>query len=265
MTESTNASSAKKPTIREAAVAVLRELGPLHSGDLTAEILKRYPGISSSRTPEATVVGTLSGEIQANGESSTFIRVQPGIYGLREPSPPPSIATPEEAFRRAVAGLRADIEAQVLGKMLAASSGFLEKVVVDLLIAMGYGGGDPERGWVTGGTGDGGIDGTIREDALGLDEIQVQAKRFSAGQNVGESLLRNFAGALAAASMRKGVFVTTSAFTKKAKAFVERNPQRIVLIDGEELAELMVIHGIGVRVKSTYETKRIDDDYFTPE
>ena len=262
MTQSTSTPSEAKPTIRHAAAAVLGELGPLHSSHLTAEILKRYPGISSSKTPEATVVATLSEEMKANGESSTFVRPKPGIYALRAPPPPP---TPEEAFRKAAERLRADTEEQVRAKMLAASPEFLERVVVDLLIAMGYGGGDPTRGWVTGGTGDGGIDGIIREDALGLDEIQVQAKRFSVGQNVGESLLRNFAGALVAASMRKGVFVTTSAFTKQAKAFVEKNPQRIVLIDGEELARLMVTHGIGVRVKSTYQTKRIDDEYFDSE
>ncbi len=127
---------------------------------------------------------------------------------------------------------------------------------------MGYGGGDAERGRVTGRSGDGGIDGTIREDALGLDEVYVQAKRYAEGSTVGEGELRNFAGAIDAAGTTKGVFVTTSGFTRAARDYVARSPKRIVLIDGEELARLMVRHGIGVRTQLRYEVKRIDEDYF---
>ena len=100
-------------------------------------------------------------EIKRKGESSSFVRLKPGVYGLRDASPQPLPPTPDAAFKQAAHRLRADIEAQVRAKILAASPGFLERVVVDLLIAMGYGGGDPKRGWVTGGTGDGGNDGTI--------------------------------------------------------------------------------------------------------
>lgn len=170
--------------------------------------------------------------------------------------------TPEEAFLGAADELRADIEAQIRDKVLSESPGFLEKVVIDLLIAMGYGGGDSDRGTVTGGSGDGGIDGTIREDSLGLDEIYVQAKKYGVGNDVGVGPLRNFAGALVAAGTTKGVFVTTASFTKGATDFVEKSPQRIILINGAELARLMVAHGVGVRVKATYEIKRIDEDYF---
>ena len=211
------------------------------------------------------MVATLVHEIKRKGEDSSFVRVKPGVYGLRDASPQPIQSTPETAFKQAADRLRADIEAQVRAKILAASSGFLERVVVDLLIAMGYGGGDPTRGWVTGGTGDGGIDGTIREDALGLDEIYVQAKRYAVGNNVGEGSLRNFAGALLAKGMNKGVFVTTSSFTSSALAYVEKIQQHIVLIDGEEFASLLVTYGIGVRVKTTYAIKRIDDSYFKSE
>ena len=265
MTQSTDSSSESKPTIRNAAGVVLGELGPLHSRDLTDELLRRYPGISTSKTPEGTVVATLGHEIKRKGESSTFVRVKPGVYGLRDASVPSLPITPETAFKKAANRLHADIEKQVRGKILAASPDFLERVVVDLLIAMGYGGGDPTRGWVTGGTGDGGIDGTIREDALGLDEIFVQAKRYAVGHNIGERSLRNFAGALLAKGMDKGVFVTTSAFTSSALAYVEKIQQHIVLIDGEEFASLLVTYGIGVRVKSTYAIKRIDDSYFESE
>ena len=130
---------------------------------------------------------------------------------------------------------------------------------------MGYGGGDAAMGRVTGRSGDGGIDGTIKEDALGLDEVYVQAKKYADGNTVGESDLRNFAGAIDAAGTTKGVFVTTTGFTHAAKDYVARSPKRIVLIDGEELARLMIQHDIGVRTRDRHEIKRIDEDYFDPE
>ncbi len=170
--------------------------------------------------------------------------------------------TPEETFERADAELRRALEADVLQRVRDAEPAFLEQVIVDLLIAMGYGGGDAEKGRVTGGSGDGGIDGTIREDALGLDEVYVQAKRYAADNTVGEGDLRNFAGAIDAAGTTKGVFVTTAGFTRAAKDYVERSPKRIVLIDGAALARLMVRHGIGVRTLTRHEIKGIDEDYF---
>ena len=170
--------------------------------------------------------------------------------------------TPEEALGRAATQLRDQVQGELLVRVSEASPAFLERVVVDLLTAMGYGGGDPDMGRVTGRSGDGGIDGTIREDALGLDEVYVQAKRYAEGTNVGESDLRNFAGAIDAAGTTKGVFVTTSAFTRAAKDYVNRSPKRIVLIDGEELARLMEVHNVGVRTSVRHEVKRIDEDYF---
>ena len=170
--------------------------------------------------------------------------------------------TPEEALDRAARQLSSALEADALHRVRGAAPAFLERVVVDLLIAMGYGGGDAAMGRVTGRSGDGGIGGTIREDALGLDEVYVQAKKYAEGNAVGEGDLRNFAGAIDAAGTTKGVFVTTSGFTRAAKDYVARSPKRIVLIDGEELARLMVRHGIGVRTRLHYEVKRIDEDYF---
>ena len=175
------------------------------------------------------------------------------------------IETPEETLSRAALELNNALEVDVLERVRNAEPSFLERVVVGLLIQMGYGGGDPENGRVTGGSGDGGIDGTIREDALGLDEVYVQAKKYSDGNTVGEAELRNFAGAIDAAGTTKGVFVTTSAFTKSAVEYVGRSPKRIILIDGEKLAQLMVKHGIGVRTRLTYEIKRIDEDWFEQE
>ena len=176
------------------------------------------------------------------------------------PEPPP--ATPEEVLGRAFRELRDSVEAEILKRVLRAEPKFLERVVVDLLIAMGYGGGDTEMGQVTGSTGDGGIDGTIREDPLGLDEVYIQAKQYALNNTVGEGALRNFAGAIDAAGTTKGVFVTTASFTQPAKDYIERSPKRIVLIDGRRLAQLMVQHNIGVRTRRHLEIKRIDEDYF---
>ena len=173
-----------------------------------------------------------------------------------------STATPDEALERAVVELREALEADLLARIRAAPPAFLERVVVDLLIAMGYGGGDATMGRVTGRSGDGGIDGTIREDALGLDEVYVQAKRYADGGSVGEADLRNFAGAIDAAGTTKGVFVTTAGFTAAAKSYVARSPKRIVLIGGTQLSGLMVDHGIGVRTRARYEVRRVDEDYF---
>ena len=173
-----------------------------------------------------------------------------------------AVETPEEALDHAAAQLRQALEADLLDRVRAAPSAFLERVVVDLLIAMGYGGGDAARGRVTGRAGDGGIDGTIREDALGLDEVYLQAKKYAAGTTVSENDLRNFAGAIDAANTTKGVFVTTAGFTRSATDYVAKSPKRIVLIDGEELARLMVVHEIGVRTRIRYAVNRIDEDYF---
>ncbi len=173
--------------------------------------------------------------------------------------------TPEEKLDRAANEMRAMLEAEVLDRVRNAEPVFLERVIVDLLIAMGYGGGNSAMGRVTGRSGDGGIDGTIREDALGLDEVYVQAKKYSDGKTVGEGDLRNFAGAIDAAGTAKGVFVTTAVFTRAAKDYVARSPKRIVLIDGDELARLMVLHGVGVRTRVHHEVKRIDEDYFDQE
>ena len=183
-----------------------------------------------------------------------------------KPAPPDeSTDTPEEALHHAVQQLRDALEAEVLDRVRKAAPAFLEQVIVDLLIAMGYGGGNAAMGHVTGRSGDGGIDGTIKEDALGLDEVYIQAKKYADGNTVGEGDLRNFAGAIDAAGTIKGVFVTTAAFTPAAKEYVKRSPKRIVLIDGEELARLMVEHDIGVRTRIRHEIKRIDEDYFEQE
>jgi len=173
--------------------------------------------------------------------------------------------SPEEVLDQAARTLHSALEAELLELVRGAGPAFLEQVVVDLLIAMGYGGGDTSMGRVTGRSADGGIDGKIKEDRLGLDEVYVQAKRYAAGNPVGEPELRSFAGAIDASGTTKGVFVTTSAFTRQAEEYVRISPKRIVLIDGEKLVRLMVRNDVGVRTKTTIQIKRVDQDYFDPE
>ncbi len=174
--------------------------------------------------------------------------------------------TPEEALEAADRELTEALEAEVLDRLRKASPSFLERVVVSLLVAMGYGGGDASMGRVTGGAGDGGIDGTIKEDKLGLDEVYLQAKKYASGSTVGVGELRNFVGALVGAHAQKGVLVTTADFTASAKAFAAQSPKRVVLINGRRLARLMVRHDVGVRVRDPHRPpiliKGIDEDFF---
>ena len=170
--------------------------------------------------------------------------------------------TPDEALENAFHTLRSALEAEVLDRVRTAPPEFLEHVVVDLMIAMGYGGGDASRGQVLGRTGDGGVDGVISEDALGLDLVYLQAKKYAEDQTVGVDHLRNFAGAMDAKGTTKGVFVTTARFTRKAEDYAKEISKRITLIDGGELARRMVKHNVGVLTETCYETKRVDKGYF---
>lgn len=173
--------------------------------------------------------------------------------------------TPEEALEHAAQQVRREFEIDMLKRVRDAEPLFLERVVIDLLVAMGYGGGDPAMGRETGRPGDGGNDGTIRKDALVFDEVYVQAKKYAEGNTVGEPALRNFAGAIDAAGTKKGVLVTSSSFTQDAPKNVSRSPRRIALNYGEELARLMVAKRIGGRTPVSHEIKRIDEDYFSEE
>ena len=175
-----------------------------------------------------------------------------------------SIDTPEEVLDRFSTDLREALESDVLERIQSAPPEFLERVIIDLLTAIGYGKGDPSRGVVTGGPSDGGFDGKIKEDALGLDDVYVQAKRYQDQSGVSVGAVRSFAGVINAEGA-KGVSVTTSYFLKKAKEFVAKSPQRIVLIDGRELARLLVVHGVGVRQKACYVIHEIDAHYFDPD
>jgi restriction system protein len=138
-----------------------------------------------------------------------------------------------------------------------------EQLVVDLLVKMGYGGPHPEAGLVVGGSGDEGIDGVIREDRLGLETIYIQAKRWTGV--VGRPEIQRFAGALQGQRARKGVFITTSSFTREAHAYAESIQTTIVLVDGAQLAELMIDHDVAVTRVRSFEVKRVDSDYFAAD
>jgi restriction system protein len=140
---------------------------------------------------------------------------------------------------------------------------FFERLIVDLLIAMGYGGGRAEMGQAMGRAGDGGIDGMIKEDTLGLDIVYVQAKRYADGNTVGRADVQSFAGSLDGVGATKGIFFTTSTFSQGARDYVGRISKRIVLIDGAELSALMIRNAVGVRTRTVYEIKRVDEDYFS--
>ena len=168
--------------------------------------------------------------------------------------------SPEESIANGYTILRANLAAELLERIKIKPPGFFEKLVVDLLLAMGYGGSRAEAGSVTKASGDGGIDGVINEDRLGLDAVYVQAKRWE--NTVGVNELRNFVGALSAHKAHKGVFISTSNFAKPARDYISQVGQKIVLIDGPRLAELMIDYGVGVSTKETYVLKRADEDYF---
>ena len=171
--------------------------------------------------------------------------------------------TPEEALYQSFDMIRQGLAEELLVQIKSASPEFFERLVVQLLVRMGYGGTVEDAGAVLGRTGDGGVDGVIKQDRLGLDALYIQAKRWQ-NAPVGRPELRNFVGALQERGATKGVFITTSAFAKNAAGYVDRLGNiRVVLIDGERLAELMIAHGVGVSPVATYELKRVDSDYFT--
>ena len=174
-------------------------------------------------------------------------------------------STPLEALEAGYQHLRASLAADVLEKVKSCTPAFFERLVVELLVKMGYGGSRADAGKALGRSGDGGIDGIIKEDRLGLDTIYTQAKRW-ADKPVGRPEVQQFQGALSGHGAVKGIFLTTSQFTKEAREYAAglRN-SKIILIDGEELADLMMDHGIGVSTAATYEVKRIDSDYFSEE
>lgn len=172
------------------------------------------------------------------------------------------IHTPEELIETAFQNIRRTLADEILEKIRNVTPAFFEKLVVDLLVKMGYGGSIKDAGKAIGKTNDEGIDGTIKEDKLGLDIIYIQAKRWKEGNIVGRPEIQKFVGALAGQGAKKGIFITASSFSKEALEYSPRNETKIIMIDGIQLAELMIEHNVGVSNQQIYEIKKIDNDYF---
>jgi len=171
--------------------------------------------------------------------------------------------TPEESLENAYQKIRNDLTTELLKSLKSCSPNFFERLVIDVIIKIGYGGTRQDAGKAIGKSGDGGIDGIIKEDKLGLDTIYIQAKRWE--NTVGRPEIQKFVGALTGQRAKKGLFITTSDFSKDSLDYVSRIDTKIVLIDGETLAQLMIDHNVGVSTIASYELKKIDSDYFSEE
>ncbi|MCX5868290.1 MAG: restriction endonuclease [Proteobacteria bacterium] len=171
--------------------------------------------------------------------------------------------TPEESLEIAYQRIRDDLAAELLQRLKTCSPAFFERLVVEVIVKMGYGGNRQDAGKAVGKSGDGGIDGIIKEDKLGLDAIYIQAKRWD--NTVGRPEIQKFVGALTGQRAKKGLFITTSEFSADAEDYVSRIDAKVVLIDGETLAQLMIEHNVGVSTVNTYEVKKVDSDYFSED
>jgi len=208
---------------------------------INVKLLMKYPEFVEFRQRKGTRSGEKLGTAKLNDESSTV--------------------TPSEALEAAYENLRNELAEELLSQLKKTSPAFFERIVVELLVKMGYGGSRSDAGRAIGKSGDGGIDGIIKEDKLGLDVVYVQAKRWGTNP-VGRPDVMQFAGALQAQRANKGIFITTSRFTEDALHYVSNIGSKIVLIDGAQLADFMIEHDVGVTTVSQYPVKRIDADYF---
>lgn len=199
-----------------------------------------------------------------------FLKRYPSFLGFYNRSgdevdsqPAEATQTPDEVLEASYRGLRDALVDEVLDQVKTCSPVFFERLVVELLVAMGYGGTLADAGQAIGKSGDGGIDGIIKEDKLGLDVVCIQAKRWES--TIGRPIVQGFAGSMEGIRARKGVLITTSSFSKEAAEYVRNIERRIVLIDGRQLAELMIDHNVGVTTARTYTIKRLDLDYFVED
>ena len=205
-------------------------------GKIDNKLLKRYQGFLDFQTPGTTVDKPLKGTLAQ---------------------------TPEELIEEGYKNIRDNLATELLKEVKASSPHFFERLVVELLVKMGYGGSRKDAGEAIGKSGDGGIDGIIKEDRLGLDVIYVQAKRWE--NNVAPAEIQKFVGALHGKKASKGVFITSSSFSKNAQEYALSVGTNVILIDGNQLAQLMIDYNVGVSGVSSYEIKKIDSDYFMDE
>jgi restriction system protein len=202
-------------------------------------------------------------DIKILNQYPEFIEFHKARYQKEEPEPEQMPVTPEEALQKAFESIRNDLIGQIIDRIKSNSYQFFERLVVDLMVAMGYGGSRIDAGKSIGGIGDEGIDGIIKEDKLGLDVVYIQAKRWDS--TVGRPEVQKFVGALHGKRAKKGVFITTGKFSDDARKYVETIDPKVILIDGRSLVELMIDHNLGTTTTTTYNIKRIDSDYFIDE
>lgn len=212
-----------------------------HADEISTSYLKKYEEFVDFQTPSKH-----NSTSDANDTSSTT-----------------PAETPEEMFERALSELSDQLASEVLDALHAVTPSHFERIVVDLLVAMGYGGSRREAAEVVGKSGDEGIDGIIKEDRLGLDTIYIQAKRWE--NVVGRPEIQKFVGALQGQRAHKGVFITASRFSEDAESYAKQVQNTVILIDGKRLAKLMIEHEIGTTTIGSYAVKRIDTDFFTEE
>ena len=205
---------------------------------IDVKFLEQYPEFVEFRTKRATTDKPATSEAMQEDETQT----------------------PEEAIEAAYQAIRNNLASDLIQQIMECSPSFFERMVVDLLVKMGYGGTRTDAGQAVGQSGDGGIDGIINEDRLGLDVIYIQAKRWEGP--VGRPEIQKFVGALQGQRAKKGIFITTSSFSKQAVDYASRIESNIVLIDGETLAKLMIDNNVGVSPVAAYEIRRVDSDYF---
>jgi len=211
---------------------------------LSNEVLARYPSFVAwrMRAPDGD---------DASFESAAPVLAVPHLQ-----------ATPEERIEAARRELEASLRADLLDRIRQMTPGDFEELIIALLLKMGYGQGRQEMAQALGGSGDGGVDGVVHQDPLGLDRVYIQAKRYKEGNSVGPDAINSFIGALNIKRANKGLFVTASGFTRQAREHAERSTTHVVLIDGERLAALMVSYNVGVLVREIVEIKAVDEGYF---
>lgn len=210
---------------------------------------------STSESDEADLLSVTNAKRIEQRSSSTLFNDAVGTVTQ-------SSATPNEVLRRAFATINESLAEDLIERVLEADPAFFEQLIVTLLIAMGYGGSSEEAGRKLGRSGDDGVDGVIDQDPLGVDQVYVQAKRYAPGNAVSSRDIRDFFGALNLKRASKGIFVTTSSFTKSAIETTAGLGQRIVLIDGHRLAQLMIRYNVGCREEEVLRVKKIDDEFF---
>ena len=182
--------------------------------------------------------------------------------GVPEDHADDQLRTPDEVVREAHGQIEAALAQEILERILAAPPNFFERLIINLLISMGYGGSAKQAGRALGRSGDDGVDGVIDQDALGLDRVYIQAKRYAPGNNIGSGAIRDFFGSLDRHKATKGLFVTTSTFSPSARETAEFLSKRIVLIDATQLAKLMIRFNVGCRIEETLYVKKIDEEFF---